>query len=355
MAKAKISDAVEKGHIVCPVCKGSLESAGTNAAEEGLVCSVCGTGYPVPRGIPILVRLAEDQGRAKADMQRFWGELYDAVYHEDDLRLVREEFKTQLSGLEDLLVWREHIAAKEMPLNEIEGKRVLEIGSGAGAHSALFASKGAIIFSVDITWERVLATDNKLGLINGSENMALQADAEELPFPNEHFDIVYSNGVLHHTPNTRKAILEVFRVLKPKGKAVIMMYARDSLQYWLSLFLVKGLIMGNILRGENWLGRVTEWMSRKRQRAQNPETTVYSKSQIRFLFKDFSSVTIRKGSFIFQQIPFVGQAISVIAGRSTGFSEAGTLLYGHPWRNETRLELWAGRHIGFALNIKATK
>ncbi len=59
------------------------------------------------------------------------------------------------------------------------------------------------------------------------------ADAENLPFESDSFDVVYSFGVLHHTPDTQKAIDEVYRVLKPGGKIIIMLYNRTSLHVWL--------------------------------------------------------------------------------------------------------------------------
>jgi SAM-dependent methyltransferase len=55
------------------------------------------------------------------------------------------------------------------------------------------------------------------------------ANAEELPFVNATFDVVYSFGVLHHTPRVDAAVAEVHRVLKPGGRALIMLYHRNSL------------------------------------------------------------------------------------------------------------------------------
>ncbi len=56
-------------------------------------------------------------------------------------------------------------------------------------------------------------------------------NAERLSFPDESFDWVFSHGVLHHTPDTQAAIDEVYRVLKPDGRAIIMLYHKRSFNY----------------------------------------------------------------------------------------------------------------------------
>jgi SAM-dependent methyltransferase len=66
----------------------------------------------------------------------------------------------------------------------------------------------------------------------GLSGTFLQANAEQLGFPDQCFDLVYSHGVLHHTPNTRTAIDEVYRVLKPGGRAIVMLYHRHSFNYY---------------------------------------------------------------------------------------------------------------------------
>jgi len=251
---------------------------------------------------------------------------------------------------------RDHLAANEMMGEDIYGKRVIEIGSGSGAHSALFSSKGAYVVSMDLSVERVLATAQKLDLVeNNHECFCLQGDAEQIPFLDNSFDIVYSNGVLHLTPDTSKAIREAHRVLKPSGKAVIMLYGKHSFLYWLNIFLVKGILLGNIFRSRNWLGRVTEWIAESPQKIHNPETKVYSHKEITELFSIFTSVSVRKNSFVVQQIPVIGKVLSRALGLVTGYNKGGILVYGIPWRNETRWELALGRFMGFGLNICATK
>ena len=76
---------------------------------------------------------------------------------------------------------------------------------------------------------------------------------------------------------------------------------------------------------------------------------------MRALFSGFREVHVRKSGFVFEQVPIVGKTLGRIVGRWTGYNEGGILAYGRPWRNETRLELWLGRFIGFNLNIRAVK
>ena len=82
----------------------------------------------------------------------------------------------------------------------------------------MFARCGAIMTSIDLTIERVKSTSIKFQLLGdlAKDCAALQCDAQNLSFSNDTFDLVYSNGVLHHTLDTQQAIDEVYRVLKLK-------------------------------------------------------------------------------------------------------------------------------------------
>lgn len=66
----------------------------------------------------------------------------------------------------------------------------------------------------------------------------VRSDVEQLPFRNGGFDVVYSNGVLHHTTDTSKSIAEAFRVLRMGGELWVAVYHKNSLFYWITLFLV---------------------------------------------------------------------------------------------------------------------
>ena len=166
---------------------------------------------------------------------------------------------------------RRHAAVVEIDLDTLASKKVLEIGSGAGGHSALFAKHGAHMTSIDLTRVRARATQDKFHLLGVQGKChALQADAESLPFPDNHFDIVYSNGVIHHTPDTETCIEEIYRVLKPGGDVVLLLYCKSSWHYWINLFLCHGLLLGRAFRDPNWIGKVTEWGVRMNSGSKTP-------------------------------------------------------------------------------------
>ncbi len=107
------------------------------------------------------------------------------------------------------------------------GRDVLEVGVGAGTDHVQWARAGARLSGIDLTQEGVDLATERLQL-EGLESDLRVADAENLPFPDASFDIVYSYGVLHHSPNTPRCISEVRRVLRPGGTALIMVYNLHS-------------------------------------------------------------------------------------------------------------------------------
>ena len=98
-------------------------------------------------------------------------------------------------------------------------KKVLEIGVGLGADHQRFAEAGADLYGIDLTERAVEHTRRRLCLFGLSSKLFV-GDAENLEFPSCFFDNVYSWGVLHHSPDTPKAIAEVYRVLKKGGTVV---------------------------------------------------------------------------------------------------------------------------------------
>ncbi len=294
---------------------------------------------------------------AKQDVREFWGSLYDSLYEDVDKNLTREQLLRGLDDLEDMFRIRDFLAVREMPLADLRGRRVLEVGPGAGGHSALFAKYGAVMASADLTYSRTRATQAKFDLMGdmAAGCQAMQSDAENLPFADDTFDIVYSNGVLHHTLDTERAIAEVLRVLKPGGRAVIMLYCKSSWHYWINMFLCVGLLMGKAFSGPNWLGRATEWGGKNEQTVENPITRCYTATGIRRLFRDFEDVELRKGDFFFYRIPKLGRIYRRWQIKRYGTHPGGILVYGEPWPMQSPLELRLGRIMGFSWWISAHK
>lgn len=123
-----------------------------------------------------------------------------------------------------------------VPFAEAKGKRVLEIGTGNGADGAMFALHGADYTGVDLTEAALEATRRHFAEL-GLTGTFQKEDAEKLSFTDASFDIVYSHGVLHHTPHTQRAIDEVYRVLKPGGQAIVMLYHRHSFNYHVRIMM----------------------------------------------------------------------------------------------------------------------
>ncbi|HEC91218.1 MAG TPA: class I SAM-dependent methyltransferase [Alphaproteobacteria bacterium] len=294
---------------------------------------------------------------AKKDVRKFWKSLYDSLYEDVDRDMTRERLLDSIDDLEDMFRLRGHMAVADMALSEIGGKLVLEIGSGAGGHSALFAKYGAVIAGADITFDRARATQAKFDLMGdlAAGCQAMQSDAENLPFAENTFDIVYSNGVLHHTPDTKRAIDEALRVLKPGGRAAIMLYCKSSWHYWINMLLCVGLLRGKLFSGVNWLGRATEWGGKNIQSVENPITRCYTAGELRKLFAGYEGLRLRKGDFYFYLIPKLGRLYRRWQIRHYGVHPGGILVYGEPWPIQSPLELWLGRIMGWSWFISARK
>ena len=110
---------------------------------------------------------------------------------------------------------------------ESRGLRVLEVGLGTGTDFVQWLRNGAIATGRDLTDASVALVRERVAL-EGFEADVQRGDAEALDLPSDHFDIYYSWGVLHHTPNPRKAFAEAVRVLKPGGTLRIMLYNYPS-------------------------------------------------------------------------------------------------------------------------------
>jgi ubiquinone/menaquinone biosynthesis C-methylase UbiE len=180
------------------------------------------------------------------------------------------------------------------------GEELLEIGGGMGTDLAQFAKHGAHVTDLDLSSGHLELAKESFRL-RGLTGRFVLHDAETLPFPDNSFDVVYSNGVLHHTPNTRDVVAEIRRVLKPGGKAIIMMYAENSLHYWRNLVWAIGLKEGQLQ--DFSMGEIMSRSVERSDHGARPLVKVYTPSALRRMFHAFDDVDVVQRQLIAPELP----------------------------------------------------
>ena len=131
--------------------------------------------------------------------------------------------------------------------SRFRNQSVLEVGVGAGTDFLQWVRSGAQAYGVDITEESVRHVLHRLQQYELLAEEIRVADAEHLPYEDERFDLVYSFGVIHHSPDPIKALEEIIRCTRKGGMIKIMVYNRRSLNA-LYLYLRYGLLSGRPFR-----------------------------------------------------------------------------------------------------------
>jgi ubiquinone/menaquinone biosynthesis C-methylase UbiE len=217
----------------------------------------------------------------KTDVKNYWNETPNAteeVNIEEGTLDFYEVIEDERYKLEPFI----HSCAQ---FTRWHGKRVLEVGCGIGTDFIQFARAGADVYGVDLTPKAIELLKKRLKLYDLNATN-LVGDAESLPFQDNIFDLVYSWGVIHHTPNTEKTIEDIYRTLKPGGKITIMVYHKFSWLYLL-IFLRYGILGGELLfrSFQEIISQHTESADQK-----NPLTKAYSIKETKKMFNMFSDV-----------------------------------------------------------------
>jgi SAM-dependent methyltransferase len=159
------------------------------------------------------------------------------------------------------------------------GRKVLEIGVGMGADYLEWLKAGAQATGVDFSAASIERTRQRCELAGYRPDLRV-ADAEQLPFPDKSFDVVYSYGVMHHSPDTPQCVHEAWRVLKPGGQARIMVYHHPSITGFM-LWLRYGLLRGKSLRQS-----VFDYL-------ESPGTKTYTREEALRLLREFSDIKMQ--------------------------------------------------------------
>lgn len=241
--------------------------------------------------------------RAKVNIQRHWNRRPCGPNEEPATGTVDYFTRIEEHRYADYVPWLPRV----MGFTDVPGRRLLEIGFGQGTDLIQFAQGGARCTGIDLTATHIALTKKRFAQ-QGLEIVLLRGDAERLPFDDDSFDIVYSYGVLHHTPRFESALREVRRILKPGGEARIMVYARHSLFH--AYVLLQSLLRLQLPRYgyraclSHWC-EGTDW--------DNPvPVRLFSKREVagRFREADFAPIRISKHLLTRGNLPLIGSMLT---------------------------------------------
>jgi ubiquinone/menaquinone biosynthesis C-methylase UbiE len=163
------------------------------------------------------------------------------------------------------------------------GQTVLEVGVGAGTDFIQWVRAGALAYGIDITENAIDHVKSRLKIYGLSAQEVKVASAENLPYTNNYFDLVYSWGVIHHTPDTLKAFQEIIRVIKVGGTGKIMVYNRHSLSSLFKYFY------DGLFKGKPFVS-VSTILARSQE---SPGTKAYTRNEIKNMLSKYP-VTIKQ-------------------------------------------------------------
>jgi ubiquinone/menaquinone biosynthesis C-methylase UbiE len=199
----------------------------------------------------------------------------------------REAIEQLLAGQRADSPW----VCQAMGYESTAGLDVLDVGCGQGIDLVEYVRAGARATGIDLTPRHVELARRHLDALNLTAAVE-HGDAERLPFKDASFDVVSSNGVLHHTPDMPAALREIRRVLSPGGQVRIAVYNRRSFHYWLSQVAVGGVLQRGLLVEGSMEGVLARRVERTSVGAR-PLVRVYSPAQLRRLLADAGFIGVR--------------------------------------------------------------
>lgn len=197
--------------LACPACRGPLrlEEGGNGTPQAGSLVCACAKRFPIRQGIPRFVG----------------GDGYAQNFSFEWTRFSR----TQLDSANGRSESAERFAQSlNFPLEELRGAWVLDAGCGMGRFVEVALQAGARVVGMDLSFAVDAAAANLRRFPNAHW---VQADLFAPPFRDGAFDFVYSLGVLHHTPEPRRAFEGLVRLVRPGGRISITLYSGYNTVY----------------------------------------------------------------------------------------------------------------------------
>lgn len=241
----------------------------------------------------------------------------------------------------DRYAYQWHIPVEVLSRIDWKGRKVLEIGTGVGTDAREIIRRGADYTGINIDQESVELTRMALTLF-GLPGKVEQCDATAMPYPDNVFDVVYSYGAFPCIPDLERAIAEIYRVLKPGGEVIGLLYNKSSINYHVEirvlrrvlrpLLLVPGVIpllsaLGlrrDRLEGHRRLYRERkhlseqEWLSRNTDGPDNPYISIQDHHDAARLFQRFEIISNEVWFFDHRHWGILGKALPEAAVRWLG-------------------------------------
>jgi len=256
-------------------------------------------------------------GVDREERRRFWTE-YQPGLRSTDAEVGDTRFFEEV----DAYRYVEEPDIEEMvDFSSWSGSDVLEAGCGMATDGTRFVRAGANYTGVDFSPTALsLARERLAGeqLAEGQKWDVVEGDITRLPFPDGSFDLVYSNGVIHHVEETERVVAEFHRVLRPGGRVIVMVYHRRSLNYYFTIMTLRRILALALLvpggsrlvarltgereevleghrellrrRGLRYLADRREFLSHNTDGPGNPLSKVYTRSDANQLFNQFGDI-----------------------------------------------------------------
>lgn len=171
--------------------------------------------YPIKNNIPIFIKNFDNLGQKQVN-ESFGYKWTNSNFGQND-KIFEEKLK-------DIILDFMGITLKD--LSFLKNKIILDVGVGSGSTARFWASKAKEFHGIDIS-KAVFKAPNAIK--NFCKNPILsQADLNHLPYENNSFDVVISNGVLHHTPNTKNSLKNIIKKLKINGDCLFYVYKKKA-------------------------------------------------------------------------------------------------------------------------------
>lgn len=207
-------------------------------------------GYSSPTGLP-----SDDVRGEWQQRNRSWWEQHPMRYDWKDKLSAREfsrEFYEEIDrrffeDAEHYMPSTDRPFGALVPFAELPALDVLEIGVGSGSHAQLLAPHCRSYTGIDLTAYAVESTSRRFAAF-AIPGTILQMDAEHMTFPDGSFDFIWTWGVIHHSADTSRVLREMHRVLRPGGRAVVMVYHRSWLYTYVYTALLRGVLQGGFLK-----------------------------------------------------------------------------------------------------------